>query len=167
MTWCGSRRRAISGFSGNCGLCFRCGTGRRSAHCVVVRFGMVDYHGGGRLFGEELEGFSEVHSKCFLGGKKLEHSSVVVEIRTRTIAPGVALTRLETQLLLDLPMRPLRDCFGRFYREAVRVERFGVLVLPLQLLESGGGFLAHGHDLKRQYVDVARVDASDVIGEAE
>src|SRR5712671_4006862 len=96
MTWCGSRRRAISGFSGNCGLCFRRGTGRRSAHCIVVRFRMVDYHGGGRLLGEELESFGEVHSECFLGGEELEHRSVVIEIGTRTIAPGVALTSGET-----------------------------------------------------------------------
>src|ERR1700676_2888976 len=64
-------------------------------------------------------------------------------------------------------MRPLSHRFGRFDGEPVRVERFAVLVPRLELVESLARFLTHRHDLEWHDVDVARVDASDIISEAE
>src|SRR5256714_5753672 len=64
-------------------------------------------------------------------------------------------------------MRPFRYRFRRFDRQPVRVERFAVLILGLELLESVARLLPHCHDLKWHDVDIARVHTSDVIREAE
>src|SRR6476469_6668479 len=83
MTWSGSSSRAISGFSGNCRLRLGRCIGGRTAHRVVLGFGVVDDHRGRRLLGKKLERLGEIHPQRFLRRKKLEHDSVVVEIRTR------------------------------------------------------------------------------------
>src|SRR5512132_3175597 len=109
MTWCGSRRRAISGFSGNCRLRFRRGGG--ATYRVVLRFRMMNDHRGGRLLRQNLECLGKVHPEGFPGGKKPEDCGVIVEIRTRAISPGVALSARQSQLRLDSPMRPLGHRF--------------------------------------------------------
>src|SRR6266550_7541009 len=108
MTCCGSSRRAISGFSGNCGLRFSRSICSRTADRVILGFGMMDDHCGGGLLREKLERFGEVHAKRFLGGEQLEHGRVVIEIGTRSVSPRVPLAAWDTELLLDAAVRPLR-----------------------------------------------------------
>src|SRR3954469_20716070 len=111
MTWSGSRRRAISGLSGNGSLRLSA-RGRRSAHGVVLCFGVMDDHSRRRLLGHKLEGLGELHAKRFLRGQKLEHRCVVIKVRTRAIPPRIALATRCTEFLLDASMRPLRHGFG-------------------------------------------------------
>src|SRR3979411_1317896 len=92
MTCCGSRSRAMSGFSGNGGLRFSRSAGAGATNCVVLRLGMMDDHRGSRLFRQQLECLGEVHAKRFLCGKELEHGGVVVKIRTGTVPPRVPLS---------------------------------------------------------------------------
>src|ERR1700681_1874231 len=113
-TCCGSRSLVISGFSGNGGLCFRGSARRGAAHGGVLRFGVVNYDRGGRLFREELERLREVHAQCFLRWKELEYRGVIVEIRARAVAPRISLSARHAQLVLDPAMRPLRHRFGGF-----------------------------------------------------
>src|SRR5450756_2805505 len=107
---------------------------------------MMDDDRRRRLLRKNLERFREIHAERFPRWEELEDGSVIVEISTRAVAPRVPLPARHSHLLLDAPMRPLRHRLGCFHRQAVRVERFGVLVLRLQLLESLRRFLAHGYD---------------------
>ena len=80
---------------------------------------------------------------------------MIVEIRTRAVTPRVALAGVDAELLPDASVRPLRHCLGRFDREPMRVERFGVFVLGLELLKLLRCFAANGDDLERNHIDVA------------
>src|ERR1700694_4468137 len=155
MTCSGSRSRAISGLSGNCHLRFGDGTGCGTAHGVVPGFRMVDYDRRRRLLRQQLERFGEVHPKRFFRGKELEHRCVVVEIRTRSVAPRITLSTRYGELLLNSTMRPFGDGFRGFDGQPVRIEGFAVLVLCLKLLEPLARFLSHRHDLKWHDIDVA------------
>src|SRR2546423_10881003 len=154
-TCCGSSSRVINGFSGNRSLCFSRSARAGAANRVVLRFWMVDNHSGRRLLRHQLKRFGELHAERFLCREKPEDRNVVIEVRTGAIAPGVPFPRFESKFVLNALMRPLSDCFCRFHRQSVGVERLGVLVLRLQLLESSGGFGANGNDLQRQDIDVA------------
>src|SRR6266513_1761066 len=101
MTCCGSSRRAISGFSGNCGLRFSRSICSRTADRVILGFGMMDDHCGGGLLRE-----------------KLEHGRVVIEIGTRSVSPRVPLAAWDTELLLDAAVRPLRHRLSGFYGQS-------------------------------------------------
>src|SRR5438270_5851 len=109
MTWSGSRRRAISGLSGNGSL--RLCAGRRSAHGVVLRFGVMNDYSCSRLLGHKLERLRELHAKSFLRWQKLEHRCVVVKVRTRAVSPRIPLATRCTELALDATVRPLRNGF--------------------------------------------------------
>src|SRR6185503_3259291 len=102
MTCCGSSSRATSGFSGN-GLLLRGG----AANGVVLRFGVVNDDRCRRLLGHQLESFGELHAESFFRRQELEHGGMVVEIRTRAVAPRVTLAAIDAQLALDAPVRPL------------------------------------------------------------
>src|SRR5881628_168226 len=106
-TCCGSSSRSTSGLSGN-GLLLRRGT----AHCVVLRFRVVDDDRRRRLFGHQLEGLGKIHSQRFLRRQKLEHRSVIVQIGTRAVTPRVALTTIHADLVLYSAMRPFGYRFG-------------------------------------------------------
>src|SRR2546423_14674346 len=49
----------------------------------------------------------------------------------------------------------------------MRIEGLAVLVLPLQMLKPLRCFASDGDDLKRYHIDIARIDAPDVISEAK
>ena len=49
----------------------------------------------------------------------------------------------------------------------MRVKRLGVLVPGLKFLESLRRLAADGDDLEWEYIDIARIDAADVVGKAE
>src|SRR6267143_4197399 len=100
MTCSGSSSRAISALSGNRHLRFRRSTRCGAAHGVVFGFGMVNYHRGCGLLRQKLKRFGELHAKGLLRGKQLEHRCVVVEIRTRPVAPCVAFAARHPKLLL-------------------------------------------------------------------
>src|ERR1700674_2467057 len=119
MTCCGSRSRAISGFSGNGGLRLTRRVRPSATHSVVLGFRMMDDHRGGGLLGEKLERFSEIHAKRFLGGKELEYRGVIVEIGAGAVTPRVPLSAWHAQLLPDAAVRPLGDSFRGLNREAV------------------------------------------------
>src|SRR5215210_3490282 len=119
MTWCGSRSRAISGFSGNGGLRLGRSAGGGSAHRVVLRFGVMNDHGSCRLLGKQLEGLGEVHPQRLLGGKELEDGGVVVEIGTRAVSPRISLSAWDAELLLDAAMRPFGNSLRGFDGQTV------------------------------------------------
>src|SRR5690348_18437306 len=89
------------------------------------------------LLGNELEGARQFHAQSPLGGQQLEERRMILEIRTRAIAPRVALATAagNSQLVLDAPVQPLGERLGRLHREPVQIKRFRVLAGVLQLLE--------------------------------
>ena len=91
----------------------------------------------GALLGNELEGARQLHAELALGRQDLEQLRVILEVRAGAVAPRVALalTGRHAQLVANLAMHPLGDRFRRLDGEAVDVERFGVFVRRLQLLE--------------------------------
>ena len=82
----------------------------------------------------------------------LEELRVILEIGARAVAPRVALalTGRHAEVVAHLAMHPLGDGFGGFDRDAVDVERFGVLAGVLQRLEALRRLVADGHDLERR-----------------
>ena len=88
--------------------------------------------------GIELEGARELHPELALGRQDLEELRVILEIGTRAIAPRVAfaLTGRNTEIVTHLPMHPLGDRLRGLDREAVHVERLGVLAGVLQRCET-------------------------------
>src|SRR6266567_9225367 len=101
---------------------------RLSPHRVILRLRMMHDDGRRALLRDELERAGQLHSELALGGQELEHLRVVIQIRTRAIAPRVALSAPcgHTQIVPQLAVCPFGDCFGGLHRETVSVVRLGV-----------------------------------------
>ena len=123
----------------------------------------------GALLGNELVRGREFHAQRGLCRQQLEQLPVVLEIRTRAIAPRVALAPAarNAQLALDAPVHPLGHCFGRLDGKSVGVEGFAVLSFGLERLEPARGFVPNGHDLERHDIDVRAGDAAEVVRDAQ
>ena len=64
-------------------------------------------------------------------------------------------------------MQPFGGGFGGFDRKSVCVERFGVLVVALELVEVSRCLLADSDNLEWQDIDVARFRRANVVSETE
>src|SRR6185503_16181935 len=146
-----------------------CGALLRPPHRIVLRLWMMHDDRRGALLGDQLKRARELHAELALGRQNLEQLGVILEVRTRTIAPRIplALTRRHAQIVAELAMQPLGDCLSGFNAQAVHVKRFGVLVRALQRLEALVRFVADGDDLERDDVDVARFDRAKIVRDAQ
>lgn len=118
------------------------------------------------LFGKKLEGFRIIHAQRFPRGKQLEDHGVIIEVGACAVSPRIALAScslfplelvgpFNPELGLDAAVKPLGNCFRGLDLEAVRVERFRVLVRGLKRFETMGSFLADRDNLERNDIDVA------------
>ena len=127
------------------------------AHGVVLRLRMVHDHRRRALLGDELERGRQLHSERLFRRQQLEELRVILEIRTRAVAPRVALaaTAGDPELATDAAMQPFRHRFRALDRESVLIERLAVLAGRLLPLEPARRLVADGDDLERHDVDVA------------
>src|SRR4051812_7222684 len=130
---------------------------------------MVHYDRRRGLFRRQLKCRRELDAQRLGGGKELEELRVSLEIGTGGIAPRVALALAprNPKLTANRLMHPLRRRLGRFHSESVQIVRLGELTLLLELGEATSRFIAHGHDLERGDVHVARLHRAEVVRETE